>query len=309
MIRHYTKSKNINYSGKHLLFLLAALMILPATTRSQNTSLRNSISRIVSTIDGKVGVAVMHIENRDTLSINGKSHFPMQSVFKFPLAMAVLKQIDQGKLSLNQKIHIDKKDLHPNFWSPLRDKYPNGNTDIPLSELLRYTVSESDNSGCDLLFRLLGGPRKVEKTIHNLGVKEIAIVATEEDMHKEWNVQYTNWCEPIAMTHLLDILNSGKALSKTSNDFLIKLMTETTIGAHRIKGLLPEGTIVAHKTGLSDTNSKGVTAATNDVGIITLPNGNHIAIVVFVSDTKANLNIREGIIAQISKAVWDYYVK
>jgi len=91
MIRHFIKLKNINYSGKQLLFLFAALIILPATTKSQNTLLRNSISRIVSTIDGKVGVAVMHIENRDTLFINEKSHFPMQSVFKFSLAMAVLK--------------------------------------------------------------------------------------------------------------------------------------------------------------------------------------------------------------------------
>jgi len=309
MIRQFIKLKTINYLSKQILFLFVVISLLANTAKSQNVSLRQSINQIINTIDGKVGVAVMNIEKKDTLSINGYSHFPMQSVFKFPLVMAVLQQVDQGTFSLDQKIHIEKKDLQPNFWSPLREKYPNGNVDISLSELLKFTVSESDNSGCDLLFRLLGGPIKVDKIIHNLGVKGIAIVATEEEMHKEWNVQYTNWCEPMAMIHLLEILNSGKALSKSSNDLLLKLMTETTIGAKRIKGLLPKETVVAHKTGLSDTNALGVTAATNDVGIVTLPNGNHLAIVVFVSNSKANQENREQIIAQIAKAVWDYYVK
>ncbi|NWJ52491.1 MAG: class A beta-lactamase, subclass A2 [Bacteroidetes bacterium] len=309
MIRHFLKLEFINYLSRQLFFLFVVISLLANTAKSQNASLRQSINQIINTIDGKVGVAVMNIEKKDTLSINGHSHFPMQSVFKFPLAMAVFQQVDQGQFSLDQKIHIEKKDLQPNFWSPLREKYPNGNVDISLSELLKFTVSESDNSGCDLLFRLLGGPIKVDKIIHSLGVKEIAIVATEEEMHKEWDVQYTNWCEPMAMIHLLEILNSGKALSKSNNDFLLKLMTETTIGAKRIKGLLPKGTVVAHKTGLSDTNALGITAATHDVGIVTLPDGNHLAIVVFVSNSKANQENRERIIAQIAKVVWDYYVK
>ncbi|MGZ3836350.1 MAG: serine hydrolase, partial [Mucilaginibacter sp.] len=97
----------------------------------------------------------------------------------------------------------------------------------------------------------------------------------------------------------------GKALSKSSNEFLWKIMTETSTGPHRIKGLLPQGAIVAHKTGTSGTNDEGLTPATNDVGIITLPNGKHLAIAVLVCNSKADETTRDGVIAQIAKAAWD----
>jgi beta-lactamase class A len=139
-------------------------------------------------------------------------------------------------------------------------------------------------------------------------VKGISIVATEEEMYKSWDTQFTNWCEPFAMAQLLEIFYQGKHLSKPSSAFLKKLMTETTTGLKRIKGLLPEGTIVIHKTGTSDTNEKGITAATNDAGIVTLPNGKHFAIVVFVTNSPENQDTRERVIAEISKALWDYYI-
>ena len=85
-------------------------------------------------------------------------------------------------------------------------------------------------------------------------------------------------------------------------------MTETTTGLKRIKGLLPDGTVVVHKTGTSSTVN-GVMAATNDVGLVTLPNGRHIAIAVFVSDSPANDVIREEVIAKVAKAAWDKWRK
>ena len=61
---------------------------------------------------------------------------------------------------------------------------------------------------------------------------------------------------------------------------------------------------VAHKTGTSRTVD-GVTAATNDVGLVTLPNGRHLAISVFVPDSGANDAVREEVIAKVAKAAWD----
>ena len=275
---------------------------------AQKEALRQKIEKITLTSKGKVGVAVLNLDNKDTLTFNGFSHMPMQSTYKFPLALAILDQVDKGRFTLNQKIYITKKDMLPNTMSPLTEKYPNGNVDIKLSELLQYTVGKSDNNGCDILFRLIGGPVKVNNFIHSLGVKGISIVATEEQMHKNWNTQFTNWCEPYAMTQLLEVFYQGEHLSKSSNTFLKKLMTETTTGLKRIKGLLPEGTIVINKKGTSDTNDKGITAATNDAGIVTLPDGKHFAIVVFVTNSPENQNNREKVIAEITKAVWDYYI-
>ena len=232
----------------------------------------------------------------------------MQSVFKFHLALMVLHEVDSGKLSLDQKIHLTKNDLNQKTWSPLAKKYPGGEVNLSLKDILTYTVSESDNNGCDILFRLVGGPQKVNEYIHSLGIKGVSIKATEEEMHKDWNVQYSNWSTPSAAVQLLHKFYKGDILSKKNFDFLWNLMSGTKIGTNRIKSMLPEGTIVAHKTGGSGANDKGITAATNDIGIIRLPNGNHFALAVFISDSKEKNEVNEKIIAEISKVTWNYFI-
>ena len=52
-----------------------------------------------------------------------------------------------------------------------------------------------------------------------------------------------------------------------------------------------------------------ITAATNDIGIINLPNGKQVAIAVFVSDSPADERTREAVIAKIAKAAWDRWSK
>ena len=49
----------------------------------------------------------------------------------------------------------------------------------------------------------------------------------------------------------------------------------------------------------------GITSATNDIGIITLPDGRHLAVAAFVSDSAANDDTRDAIIARLAKAAWD----
>ncbi|WP_439584565.1 class A beta-lactamase, subclass A2 [Dyadobacter bucti] len=296
-------------SIKFLFHIGLATVFLSASVSAQIQDLKAGITEIVGKANGTIGVGIMHLETRETTIVNEKHKFPMQSVFKFPLAMAVLDQVDKGKLSLDQKIHITKKDLLPKTHSPLREKYPDGNVDITLAEILNATVSFSDNNGCDILFRLLGGPKNVQAYIHNLGVKDIAIVATEEEMSRHWDVQFTNWCEPKAMLQLLNIFQKGKKLSKSSTDFLRKSMVDSPTGPKRIKGLLPKTAVVAHKTGTSGTNDKGVTAANNDVGIITLPDGKHIALVVYVSNSTLDEKGRDLVIAQIAKVAYDHYAQ
>jgi beta-lactamase class A len=286
--------------------IFLAILLSTAGAVAQRDTLTQRLARIAKSVPGKVGVAILGLEDRDTISIHGHSSFPMQSVYKFPLAMAILDRVDKGIFSLDQKIHVTKDDLRPNTWSPLRDKYPGGNVDVTLNELLAYTASQSDNNGCDILFRLLGGTDKADAYIHSIGIKEIAITATEERMQSQWDVQFTNVCTPTAMIGLLKIFYKGKGLSKSSRDLLWRWMTETTTGPNKIKGLLPSTAVVTHKTGMSGAKD-GVIGATNDVGIVTLPNGKHFAIAVFVSNATASEADCERAIAKISRAAWDYF--
>ena len=282
------------------------ILLLPILTFAQQAKLKSEIETISKQAKGIVGVGVMDLKTQETLLINQDHKFPMQSTFKFPLAIAVLDLVDKGKYKLDQKIHVTKTQLDPETHSPMRDKRPNQDFDITLAELLSYSVSESDNNACDILFELAGGTKKVNDYIHSLGVKDIAIVATEKEMKAGWDVQYTNYARPSAYLQLLQIAYERKKLSKASHDFLWKTLVEGPTGLKRIKGQLPKGTEVAHKTGTSGTSDKGIAAATNDVGIVKLPDGKDIAVVVFVSDAAADIETRELVIAQIAKAVWDY---
>ena len=290
--------------GKFKLILTSLLLFFLITAKAQSDSLRYKLKQIVLRAKGIVGFAMLNLESKDTLSYNGHLHLPMQSVMKFPIAITVLHQVDEGNLSLDQLILVTKNDLPPTY-SPFRDKFPEGNINISIKELLRYMVSLSDNNACDILLKLLGGTTVVDDYMHSFGIKQIAIKATEFEMAQNWDIQFTNWVEPKEMVRLLDIATKPSFLSKSSHDYLWQLMDETSTGTKQIKGLLPENIKVAHKTGRSSTNEKGVTAATNDVGIITLPNGKHLAIAVFVTNSSADLDTRESVIAQIAKLAYD----
>jgi beta-lactamase class A len=291
------------------LYILLLTIFLTSCADSSNESLRKQIQDIITKTDGTIGFAIKNLDTNDTLTFNNDHNYPMQSVYKFPLALAVLHKVDKGELSLYQYIRISKNDLLPNTWSPIREKYPEAEVNLLLSEVLAYTVSQSDNNGCDILFRLLGGTKIVDDYMLNLGFNDISIKGTEEEMHADWNVQFTNCCKPTTMVQLLEELVKNDILSSTSTEFLWKQMVVTTTGPNRIKGLLPLGTVVAHKTGSSGKNADGITAAVNDAGIIVLPNGQQVAIAIFISNTKSEDQVSERVIAEISKKVFDYYSK
>ena len=162
---------------------LLLFFVISCKTQSNKTDLlRSKIEQIVSDKDAVVGVSIIGINGKDTLSLYGDRRFPMQSVFKFHIALAVLSEIDKGNLSLDQKIEISKDELlSEDFWSPLRDENPNGGS-FTIAKLIQYSVSHSDNTACDVLIRLIGTPKTVEDYIKKSGVDDIQITFNEEEM-------------------------------------------------------------------------------------------------------------------------------
>ena len=272
-------------------------------TPNQDTALRNEIERIAAVAKGRVGVAAELLETGQAVSINPHDRFPMQSVYKLPIGMAVLDQVDKGKLRLEQQVRVEKTEfVRAGQHSPIRDKNPNG-VELTLREVLRFAVSESDGTASDVLLRLVGVDA-VSKYLNELGVNELVVANTEKEIGADWETQYRNWASPDGALQLLKRLHDRRGISAQSQELLLKFMTETPTGPRRLKGLLPQTAVVAHKTGTSGS-AKGITAATNDIGIITLPNGQHLAIAVFVSDSPADVATRERVIARIAKAVYD----
>lgn len=280
---------------------------LVATNASNTNELRDRIEQIAQTAQGRVGVTATVLETGESVNLNGDQRFPMQSVYKFPIAMAVLAQVDRGKLKLDQKIRLEASDIVRD--SRILDESSQG-MEFSLAKLLQSMVSESDSTACDALLRLLGKPQQVTEYLRHLGVNDIVVANTENEIQFGQNpaLQYHNYATPNAAVNLLRAFHEGRGLSKSSQALLRQWMTETSTGPNRIKGLLPEGTLVAHKTGTAATVD-GVTAATNDVGLVTLPNGRHLAIAVFVADSTANNRRREEVIAKVARAAWDKWSK
>jgi beta-lactamase class A len=281
--------------------------ILVLLSASAAADLGSQLGAIAATAGGPTGAAVLLLETGEHASWRGHDRFPMQSVYKFPIAMAVLHDVDAGKLTLDRAVRIETRELvPPGLHSPIRDRYPDG-ASLPLREVLRYAVSESDGTASDVLLRLAGGPTVVTAYLEGLGVRGVRVVTSEMEMSRGQQVQYRNWAQPEEMVALLRAFHLGRGLSPASAALLREWMTDTLTGLNRLKGLLPEGATVAHKTGTSGT-VRGLTAATNDVGIVTLPDGRHLAIAVFVSDSRAAIDVREGTIARIARAAWDWAI-
>ena len=276
--------------------------------------LQKQIAMIAQAAQGRVGVYAKVLGEGDgrEVSFNPDERFAMQSVVKLPIAMAILNKIDTGnELDLDKKIFVSREDLVPGkMRSPIRDENPKGG-ELTLRELIKYAVSESDGTAADVLQRVAGGAEGVQGFIDLLDIREMKVRYSHKEFGAKWEYQYDNSITPRAAYQLLYMLwlaspdvSRSTRHSKESYQLLEKYMTEGPTGANRLKGLLPPGTRVAHKTGTGGTRD-GVISSTNDVGIITLPNGKHFAIAVFVGDSKADEKTREAVIAKMAKAVWD----
>lgn len=293
-------------------FLSICILLFSGTAlarQGNKPALRKAIQKVIDTAGAKVGIAVMTFGNgqADSLQISGEGHFPMQSVYKLPLALAVLDQVEAGKLVLTSEITIQRATLDSNTWSPMLKDHRGPAITLRIADLLRYSVSKSDNNACDILFGLLGGPAVVQAYLEKIGIRDMQIRSTEREMHADGDLQYQNWSTPAAMLRLLERVKGGTLLPSQLNVYLMVLLTDTQNSANRISGALPDVRyVLAHKTGTSGTTKQGRTAAVNDAGILSY-DGRRIGLVVFVSDLNGPAEKGEKIIAEISRLIWNYY--
>ena len=268
-----------------------------------DAALQADLAKIAEAAKGKVGVGAILVETGDAAYLDRTGHYPMQSVYKLPIAMAVLKMIGDGKVRIDQEVHISPDDfVRQGFHSPIRNMNPQG-TVMNVYGIMRYSISESDGTASDVLLDLAGGPAAVMDYLRSIGVNDLVIADSEKSISKDWETQYRNWSTPEASIRLLRAIQERRAgLSEQMTTVLLQFMTATETGDRRIKRGLPDGASLAHKTGTGGTE-KGITGATNDIGIITLPDGRHILLAVYVSDSPESGAVREKVMADTARAV------
>lgn len=298
--------------------------------------LHAEIERLAGTSGGTVGVAAVHVETGRSVWLNGDERFPMASTYKVPIAVQLLSRVDRGEIALSDMVQLEPTDIHPGSGT-ISNLLDDPGVALSLTNLMELMLLISDNSATDLTLRAAGGPDAVNERMAELRVEDLSVNRPTSVLIADWlgveappdgRISMDEFLErasdvsdeereaaaaafatdpkdtstPRAMAHLLAMVWTGEALSEGSTEVLKDVLLRVETGTARIKGVLPPGTQVGHKTGT-------IGGTTNDVGYIYLPDdAGHVITVVFVKDSELEIPVREAAIAQISRAVYDYFL-
>ena len=263
---------------KIFLFCLLALVAQPAMAAqgALASALQSQLSELVTSKSADVGVAAMDLTTGETVSVRGNERYPLASTVKVAVAATYLSYVERGERSLDDTI-----------------------SGVSAAALMKRMLVHSDNHATDLIIRNLGGPDTVQKWLdwhHVEGVRidrTIAqLLSAKRDLH-----DVRDSATPLAYVRFLKRLDSGYLISDKSKAYLLDLMAQCMTGRNRMKWLLPDGTLVQHKTGT-------LNGLSDDVGFITLPNGHRIAVAIFArgGDNRPNA------IAEAARTIYDGFL-
>jgi beta-lactamase class A len=319
--------------------LLVATLAGSLPAQSCPAELPSRFASIARASLGTMGIAAREIERGESADFNASLPLPMQSVFKLPIAIAILSEADHGQLDLAQPVVVTVADLAPGASAIAVTVAREGHHAYPIRELLDLMAGQSDNTAADILLGVAGGAPRIQQFLRDHGLDHIDVSLTEREMAAEYyGVPFPNGApDPLdefeaavrrqsppqrtaaaqtysadprntataaALEQLLVKLQTGALLSPASTTLLLGILTRSPILSGRLRGLLPRTVPVAHKSGSSATTN-GVTAAANDVGVITLPDQSHLAIAVLIKDSSAPAAVRDSVIARVAKAAYD----
>ena len=306
--------------------------VQPAFAQAQNVKdVSQKIEKLSGGLVGRIGVAAQEIGSDKVIAVNGDETFAMASTYKVAIAAAVLDRVDKGELSLDQMVDVPH-DMYVAGAVAIAERFPYPGVQFSVANLIYSMITESDNTATDVCLGLVGGAAAVTKNLRRLGItdfrvdrtvreilmdfyglpsvtaeavveairKNPALVAAQVDPNPKFEADPRDHTTPNAYLKLLLAIDGGTAMSPKSREFLLGVMSRTRTGDGRLKGLLPKGTPVAHKTGT-------VGGVANDVGYITLPDGRRFAIAVFTNSSKTPSADRDRAIAEIARALFDYF--
>lgn len=319
--------------------LIAGLMTFSAVTfgpayaqTPEGQPVAAAIEQFAAKLVGRIGFAAQEIGSDEIFALNGDETFAMASTYKVAIAAAIMDRVDRGELGLDQMVEITP-DMMMIGDAALSDTFVHPGLQLSVANLMEIMITESDNTATDTLIGLAGGAAAVTENLRRLGITDFRVdrttgeiigefyglpgpatmkVATEAfvtrpelltimgDRNLDFEADPRDHATPLAMLQLLLAIDSGTAMSADSRDFLIDVMSRTRTGAARLKGLLPRGTPVAHKTGT-------IGGVANDVGYITLPDGRRFAIAVFTSSSETSEADRDRAIAEVARSLFDYF--
>jgi beta-lactamase class A len=306
-------------------YFLLALALTAVGARAQDqpsppriTRLRTQIERVIRRADGQVGVAIKHIEGGQELNVNGDMLFPMASAFKVPVLVELLYQVKEGRYGLDDEITVQKSEQH--IGSGMLSSLVMPGVKLSVLNMAHFMMMISDNSAADILLEKVGADN-VNARLKSLGIAGISVnrscqklISDLQDLERgartleQRKAAVVKFAEnpqdeatPVAMATLLEKIFKKEIPDENLASLAIQIMLKCETGEKRIKGELPPGTVVAHKTGT-------LSGTVDDCGIIYLPDGQgHVVLTVLTKDFTADTSDVEEIIAKIARLVYDYF--
>ena len=286
-------------------WLLLLLVVLPLAGKAED--LGTQLRKVIEGKAATVGVAVI-FNGSELVTVNDMYRYPMMSTYKFHQALSVVDYINREKETLATEILVKQSDMKTEMYSPMHDANRKGNFYITIGDLLKYSLIDSDNHACDILFDYIGGPKTTDKYVRSLGITDFSITQTERDMHESTDNVWLTWTKPSAAALLLETFLQNPMFDKNQKFFLERAMADASTGKDKLKAGLPDDVLLGHKTGSSDRNEYGIKVADNDMGFVVLPNGQYYTIAVFVMNSQETDKTNARLIADISKVVYNYFV-
>lgn len=276
-------------------------------TANPSSELQTELENFVSTCSAEIGVAVIS-DCGDMICVNGESPYPLHSVTKLHQAIAIADCLNNNRIPLTTKLVIQGHELQADTFSPLREEHPSGDFSISIAELLKFSLQQSDNNACDLLFNRLIGIEPTNAYIQSIGIEHFAIRHDERAMHENPQCASENWSTPQDAAKLIYALFTSDRFDNPYHRYVKSLLWSCETGKNRLAAPL-SGTKVrlAHKTGTGFNSKIGHPQEINDVGFVELPDGRHYAIAVFVKNSENELQTSEKMIADISVIVFRHF--
>ena len=309
----------------------------PAAPRA----LEARIQELGEGFSGEVGIAVRDVEAGWTASYRGDDLFPQQSVSKLWVALTVLEGVDRGYLRLDDVTVVRREDLSV-FHQPLRRRVGDAGFATTFDFLLQNALRESDNAANNALLNRVGGPDVVRRLIADKKLGAIRFGPGENIMQAAiagltWQPEYSygmafkearaslpdayrrerldayvadpvDGAAPDALVATLARLKRGELLSPRSTQYLLDTMARSRTGPKRLRGGLPEGWSIAHKTGTGQ-DLGAITAGYNDVAVITAPDGQSYAVAVMIGKTTQGIPGRWALMNEVAATVAAWHEK
>ena len=281
---------------------------------------------------GVLGITVLDPQSGERWRVNADRAYPMMSVFKAPVAAAVFARIDRGELSMAQIVTLTRADIVGGSAIPsIGAHFHDERMSFTVRQLLTAAVRDSDNTAVDALLRLVP-PQDVSAFLRAHGITGMRVdmgeagvdrvferlapgqrpPANETDKEQEQRLQHgyrayladpRNRSTPDAAADLLQQLRRGTLLSPSSTHGLLALMQAQT-KPDRMRQGLPSDVQFADKCGTSYTLD-GLTAAYNDIGILTWPDGRSVIVAAFLTASTASKAERDALFADLARTVAD----